>query len=322
MPLFVRRLASIFLSICYFGVFAQDYPNKPVKLVVASAPGGPVDFATRSIGQKLSELWRQPVVIENKAGASEMIGSEYVAKSPADGYTLLAISLNPLTINPAVFSNLPYDPLKSFASIASITTTPMAFVANPMAPFNNVKDMVAESKRRPGGLSWSTPGLATGNHISGEWFASETGAKLVHIPYKGGPAGVNAVIAGEVSFGVVAFVQALPFVKAGAVKILGVTSEKRSPLAPDWPTIAEVSIPGFDAQVRSAIFAPAATPKQVINKINADVNLILRSTEMRDKLATLGAEPLISSPLELDLIVTRIKAQMAKIVGEAKITVE
>ena len=238
------------------------------------------------------------------------------------------ISLNPLTINPSVFPKLPYDPLKSFASIssiasiASITTTPMAFVANPMAPFSNFREMVAESKRRPGGLSWSTPSLATGNHIAGEWFASETGARLVHIPYKGGPAGVNAVIAGEVSVGVVSLIQALPFVKAGNVKILGVTSNKRSPLALDWPTVAELSIPGFDAQVRSAMFAPAATSKQVINKINSDVNIILRSAEMRDKLALLGAEPQTSTPQELDATIARIRAQMAKIIGEAKITVD
>jgi tripartite-type tricarboxylate transporter receptor subunit TctC len=322
MLFFIRKIFLLFLFLCYFSVSAQDYPNKPVKIVVASAPGGPVDFAARSIGQKLSELWRQPVVIENKAGASEMIGSEYVAKSPADGYTLLVISLNPLTINPSVFPKLPYDPLKSFASIASITTTPMAFVANPMAPFSNFREMVAESKRRPGGLSWSTPGLATGNHIAGEWFASETGARLVHIPYKGGPAGVNAVIAGEVSFGVVSLIQALPFVKAGNVKILGVTSNKRSPLALDWPTVAELSIPGFDAQVRSAMFAPAATSKQVINKINADINMILRSAEMSDKLAVLGAVPQTSTPQELDATIARIRAQMAKIIGEAKITVE
>ncbi len=322
MSLNIRKMALLLATFCSLSVSAQDFPNKPVKIVVASAPGGPVDVAARNIGQKLSELWRQPVVIENKAGASEMIGSEYVAKSPADGYTLLVISLNPLTINPAVFPKLPYDPLKSFASIASITTNPMALIANPKAPFNTLKELVAVSKQRPDGLSWSTPGLATGNHIAGEWFAAETGAKLVHIPYKGGPAAANAVIAGEVTFGVVSMVQALPFVKAGTVKILAATSEKRSPLAPDWPTVAELAVPGFDASVRSAMFAPAATPKQVINKINADVNRILQSPEIRERFATLGAEPQVSTPQELDTTIVKLKAKIAKVVEDAKITAQ
>ncbi len=318
----LKKAALLPALLVTFAAAAQDYPNKPVRIVVASAPGGPIDVAARTIGQKLSDLWRQSVIIENKAGASEMIGADYVAKSAPDGYTLLVSSLSPMTINPAVFPKLPYDPVKSFASIASINSNPMVLVANPKAPFNTIKELVAVSKQRPDGLSWSTPGLATFNHIAGEWFAFETGAKMVHVPYKGGPAAANAVLAGEVPLGVVSMVQALPFVKAGSLKALAVTSEKRTPLAPDWPTIAELAVPGFDVAVRSAMFAPAATPRAIVMKINADVNRILQTPEIKERFATMGAEPLVSTPQELDTTIARLKTKIAKVVDDAKITAQ
>ncbi len=318
----LKKAALLLALLVTFAAMAQDYPNKPVRIVVASAAGGPVDFAARTIGQKLSDLWRQPVIIENKAGAGEMIGGEYVAKSAPDGYTLLVTSLNLMTINPAVFAKLPYDPVKSFASIASIAYNPMVLVANPKAPFNTIKELVAVSKQRPDGISWSTPGIATGNHIAGEWFASETGAKMVHVPYKGGPAAVNAVLAGEVPLGIVSLVNALPFVKAGSLKALAVTTEKRTPLAPDWPTIAELAVPGFDMAVRPAMFAPAATPRAIVMKINADVNRILQTPEIKERFATIGAEPVASTPQELDTFIARLRTKIAKIVNDAKITVQ
>ncbi len=318
----LKKAALLPVLLVTFAAMAQDYPNKPVRIVVASAAGGPVDVAARTIGQKLSDLWRQPVIIENKAGASEIIGAEYVAKSAPDGYTLLVTSLNPMTINPAVFAKLPYDPVKSFASITSITVNPMVLVANPKAPFNSIKELVAVSKQRPDGISWSTPGLNTGNHIAGEWFASETGAKMVHVPYKGGPAAVNAVIAGDVPLGIVSLVNALPFVKAGSLKALAVTTGKRTPLAPDWPTIAELAVPGFDAAVYAAMFASAATPRAIVMKINADVNRILQMPEIKERFATMGAEAVASTPEELDTTIARLKTKIAKIVADAKITVQ
>jgi len=309
-------LSGLCLSI---GASAQDYPSKPVRMIVGSAPGGPIDVAARVVGQKLSEVWGHQVTVENRIGASEMIGTEYVAKAAPDGYTLLMVSLNPFTINPAVFAKLPYDPVRSFASITLATLNPMVLAANPNAPFNSMMELVAAAKLRPGDISYSSPGLATGNHIAGEWFAAETGIKLFHIPYKGGPAAANAMMSGDVPLSIVSLVQVLPFAKAGTMKVLAVTTEKRTPLAPDWPTVAELGVPGFDAAVRAALFAPAATPRSVVAKVNTDVNRILQSAETRERFATLGAEPSGSTPEELDAVIAKLRAKIAQIVEQAKI---
>ena len=319
----LRRLALLpgllfSLGFC-LGVTAQDYPSKPVRVLVGAAPGGPVDTAARVVVQKLTESWRQPVTVENRVGASEMIAAEFVAKATPDGHTLLMASLNPFTINPAVFAKLPYDPVHSFASIVLVSENPMVLVANPKAPFNSMQELVAAAKSRPGEISWSTPGLATNNHIAGEWFAAETGVKLFHIPYKGGPAAMSAVISGDVPLGIVSLVQVLPFAKAGTIKVLAVTTEKRTSLAPDWPTIAELVVPGFDVSVRVALFAPAGTPSGVIARINADINRILQLPETRERFATLGVEPLGSTPGELDVVVAKLRTKIAQIVEQAKI---
>jgi tripartite-type tricarboxylate transporter receptor subunit TctC len=315
----LRNLALLPGLLFCLGVTAQDYPSKPVRIIVGSAPGGPVDTAARVVAQKLLDSWRQPVTVENRIGASEMIGAEFVAKATPDGHTLLMVSLNPFTINPSVFAKLPYDPVHSFASIVLVAVNPMVLVANPKASFNSMKELVAAAKSRPGEIAWSTPGLATSNHIAGEWFAAETGIKLFHIPYKGGPAAVSAVISGDVPLGIVSLVQVLPFVKVGTVKVLAVTTEKRTSLAPDWPTVAELGVPGFDASVRVGLFAPAGTPSGVIARINSDINRVLQLPEMRERFATLGVEPVGSTPGELDVVIARLRAKTAQIVEQAKI---
>ncbi len=326
MSLKVRNFAVVSLLLVAFAATAQaqsqDYPNRQVRIIVASVAGGTVDTAARIMGQKLSEVWGQPVVIENKTGASEMIGADYVSKATPDGYTLILMSLASLTINPAVFTKLPYDAEKAFAPIASINVNPMSLVANPKVPYNTLKEMIALSKQTPKGISYSTPGLATNNHIAGEWLAAESGAKIVHVPYKGGPAAANGIIAGDVEFGVISLVQALPLVKAGSLKPLAITTEQRSALAPDWPSVAELLIPGYDNAVRSAIFAPANTPKPILAKINADVNKILLTAEIREKFAIAGSEPWISSSQELSDFIVKTRQRTFKIVTDAKIKAE
>lgn len=302
---------------------AQDYPNKPIRVLVSSAAGGPVDIAARVLGQKLSETWGQPITVENRPGAGEMIGTEQVARSAPDGYTLLVVSLNPFTINPVVFAKLSYDPEKGFAPISTITVNPMVVTTTAKSPYNSLRDMLADSKSRTGGVTWSTPGLATSNHMAGEWLQAETNTKWFHVPYKGGPAAMNAVINGEVQFGVVSLVQVVPLVKAGTVKALAVTTGKRTPLAPDWATVAEqIGMPGFDASVRTAMFAPAGTPRPVVTKINTDVNRLLNTAEMRERFSTLGAEPAGSTPEELSALIARARAQMAQVVQRNGIKVE
>lgn len=315
----LRPLALLSALVFSLGATAQDYPSRPVRFIVGTAPGGPVDTAARVIAQKLTESWRQPVNVENRAGGSEIIGAELAAKALPDGHTLLVSSLNPFTINPAVFVKLPYDPLRSFSPIILLAVNPMVLVANAKAPFNSMQELVAAAKLRPGEISFSTPGLATTNHLAAEWFATETGIKLFHIPYKGGPAAMSAIISGDVPVGVVSLVQVVPFVKAGTVKVLAVTTEKRTSLAPDWPTIAEQGIAGFDASVRVGVFTPAGTPAGVIARLNTDINRILQLPETRERFASLGIEPVGSTPAELDTVIAKLRTRNEQIVEQAKI---
>ncbi|MFN0301259.1 MAG: Bug family tripartite tricarboxylate transporter substrate binding protein [Burkholderiales bacterium] len=322
MNVLCRLLAGVWVGLLPFAAHAQPYPSKAVRIVVSSAPGGPIDTAARVIGEKLSAAWQQPVTIDNRPGAGEIIGTELVSRASPDGYTLLMVSLNVVTINPVVFAKLPYDPLTSFASVALTTINPMVLVANNKAPFNTVKELIEAAKARPGEIAFSSPGLATSNHIAAEWLAAETGMKLFHIPYKGGPAAATAILSGDVPFGVVSLVQALPLVKGGTAKALAVTTAARSALAPDWPTIAEAGVPGFDAAVRAAMFAPAGTPRDVIARLNTDVNRILAFQEVRDRFAAMGVEPAGSTPAELDATIATLRAQIERVVASAKIKVQ
>ena len=318
-----NAFAALCAMLLCAGAWAQEYPTRVIRIIVASAPGGPVDITARVIAERLADAWKQSVIVENRVGASEMIGTAAAAKAPPDGYTLLVVA-NPFTVNPAVFSKLPYDPVRSFTPVTMLTQTPMALVANPKAPFNSIKELVAVAKARPGDIAWASAGNATMNHITGEQFAAETGVKLLHVPYKdGSPAAANAVIAGDTQFGIVGLNSALPFVKSGRLKALAVTTEKRTALAPDLPTLAELGVQGVDAAVRVGMYAPAGTPKEVVTKLNAEVNRILKDPTTRQQLANLGAEAYGSTtPEEHEAIIRRIAAQIAKIVAQANIRVE
>jgi tripartite-type tricarboxylate transporter receptor subunit TctC len=320
----MMKMPALLLALCVAcAASAQEYPTRLVRIIVASAPGGPVDITARVIGQKLSDRWGQSVIVENRVGASEMIGTAAAAKAAPDGYTLLVVA-NPFTVNPAVFSKLPYDPVRSFTTITMLTQTPMVLVANPKAPFNTVQELIAEAKTRPGALAWASAGNATMNHITGEHFASEAGIKLLHVPYKdGSPAAANAVMAGDTQFGIVGLNSALPFVKSGRLKVLAVTTEKRTALAPELPTLAESGVQGIDTAVRVGMYAPAGTPQPVVAKLNAEVNRILTEPATRQQLANLGAEVYGGmSPEDHERMITRIAAQIAKVVAQANIKVE
>lgn len=320
--MFAVRLVAV---ICGLGLSAaacaQDYPAKGVRVLVGAAPGGPVDIAARVLAEKLAAAWGQPVTVENRVGASEMIATGLVSQAPPDGHTLLMASLNVVTINPVVFSKIAYDP-DVLAPIVLTTRNPMVLIAGPNAPFNSVAELVKIAKARRDGVQWSTPGLATANHIAGEWFAAETGARLFHVPYKGGPAAANAVLSGDVPFGVVSLIQALPLAKAGQVKALAVTTGKRSVLAPDWPTIAESAVPGFDVAVQTAFFAPGGIPPAVVAKINAEVNRLLQLPEVRERYAAMGVEAAGSTPEELHAMVKTVRARIQQIVQRAGIKVQ
>ena len=319
--LFRVVLASC-LSVLNTLVWSQDFPVKPVRVIIPYAPGGPVDITGRILTQRLAEQWAQPVLVDNRPGAGGMIGTEIVAKSTPDGYTLLMGTLNEFAINPAVFSRVPYDPVKGFAAISLITRNPMVIAANDKMPFNSLKELINQAKSKPGEMAWASAGNGSMNHVAGEWFAADAGLKLLHIPYKGGAAAGNAILTGEVSFGVIALVQALGSSKAGSMKIFAVTTEKRSPLAPDLPTAAELGVSGFDAAVRSAVFAPVGTPRERVMKVSADLNRILQSAEIREKFATMGVEAVGSTPEDLEAAIAKEAKTIAKVVSQAKIKVQ
>ena len=318
-----ERIGLVICGVLFsLAAHAQEFPAKGTRVIVGSAPGGPVDIAARVVSEKLAAVWKQPVVVENRVGASEIIGADFVSKSVPDGYTLLMSSLNVVTINPVVFPKLPYDAVRGLAPVVLVTRNPMVLIVGPKAPFGSMKELIEAAKARPEGIAWSSPGLATSNHIAGEWLAAEAGVNLFHIPYKGGPAAANAVLSGDVPLGVVSLIQALPLVKAGQMRALAVTTAQRSALAPDWPTVAESGVPGFDAAVQAALFAPAGTPRAVVSRINAEVTRLLQSTEIRERFGGLGVEPVGSTPEELDAIVRNGRARIQQIVDRAGIRVQ
>jgi tripartite-type tricarboxylate transporter receptor subunit TctC len=322
----MKRLCALLLllagALIAFSAGAQDYPSRGVRLLVGSAQGGPVDTAARVTGLKLAESWQQAVTIENRVGASEMIAAEYVAKAAPDGYTLLVAALNVVTINPVVFTKLPYDPVKGFAPVSLLTRNAMVLVANPKSPFKSLRALIEAAKAKPGDIQYATPGLATANHIATEWLAAEAGIELFHVPFKGGPAAANAIIAGDVPIGVVSLIQALPLVKGGQMRALAVTTGARTSLAPDMPTVAESGVAGFDASLQIALFAPAGTPADIVVKLNADVNRLLGLADTRDRFAAMGVEPVGSTPAELVTTIATLRRKIERVVEAAKIKVQ
>lgn len=276
---------------------AQEYPVKTVRIIVPSVPGGVVDFSSRLLAPKLSELWKQPVVVENRPGGNGIIGMDSASKAAPDGYNLMMGIGSDFSITPHFYEKFPLDPLTAFAPILLVSDNPLLIAANAAAPFNNVKEMIAYAKGKPGGLSFASPGAGSHNHLIGERLALDTGIKLVHVPYKGGgPAGA-AIVGGEVPMGILAAPSAVPHIKSGRMKAIAVTQARRIPIGPDWPTLAESGVPGFDASNWVALTAPAGTPRSIISKINTDINQILTMQDVRERMSASGSE-VIGSTIE------------------------
>lgn len=302
-------------------VGADAFPVKPVTIIVGTTAGGPVDTSARILADNLSKKWGQPVVVENKAGASEGIAASQVSRSAPDGYTLYVSSTNPFTNNPFLFAKLAYDPARGFSSVSTIAEIPMAFVSSPKAPFQSMTSLVDYARAHPGELSWASGGLGTMNHIAGEWLAADSGIKTVQVPYKGSGPALTAVVSGETPYGVVSLAQALPFAKTGAIRMLAVTTGKRTALAPEVPAVAE-SVPGFDLPIRTIMTAPVGTPEAIIARINADVNAILQSADVRAKFVGMGAEVVVSSPAELSAMLEKGRSEIGRVIAAAGIKPE
>ena len=280
-----------------FAVSAQTYPARPVRLVVPFPPGGPTDIVARAIAQQLQDQWSVPVVVENRPGAGAIIGMDAVAKAAPDGYTLL-LGSNSLALNKSLYSKLPFELERDFAPVILITRIPNVLVVHPQVPAGSVAELVALAKAKPGQLNYASVGTGTGPHLFAELFISQTGVKLVHVPYKGTAPAVGDLLAGQVQLLFDSLATALPNIRAGKLRALGVTSAARAQAAPDIPTIAESGVPGYEATGWFGIAVTGGTQESIVTRLNADLARALESAAVRDRLQRLGGEVVGGSPAQ------------------------
>ena len=301
---------------------AQAWPAKPVRVVVAFAPGGGADIVGRAISQHLTERLGQPFVVENRGGAGGMIGTDLVAKAPADGYTLLFGQQGPNAINPSLYAKVPYDALRDFAPVTQATSYPYVIATHPAMPFATFRDMLAAGKAKPASLSYGTAGLGSSAQLAGELLQRQAGVKLNHIPYKGaGPALVDAV-AGQVSMVFGDAASTATQVRAGKLRALAVTGTSRLPLLPDAPTVAEAGLPGYEATAWHGWLAPAGTPAAIVSRLQSEVAAILRLPDIRERLARDGIEAVGSTPEQFAAYIRAEVDKWGKVVRDAGIRLE
>lgn len=295
---------------------AASFPDKPIKIVVTFTTGGAPDTLARIIGERLTAAWGQPVIVDNKPGAGGNLGADFVAKSAPDGYTLVVGTVGTHSINPALYAKMPYDAVKDFTPITLIATTPNMLVINNDVPAKNLKDFIALGKKE-GKMTFASSGSGTSIHVSGELFKTMTGIDMVHVPYKGRATAIPDVLGGRVTMMFDNMPSSLALVREGKLRALGVTSSTRSPAAPDIPTIAESGLPGFDAVSWFALFAPANTPKPIIDKLQTEVRRILKTPEVTKKLADNGLDPVGGTSEELAAYQKTELTKWAKVVKDS-----
>ncbi|MBI4193465.1 MAG: tripartite tricarboxylate transporter substrate binding protein [Betaproteobacteria bacterium] len=295
---------------------AQAYPTKQVRFVVGFPPGGATDVVARLISQRLSDALKQPVVVDNRSGAASNIGAELVATSPKDGHTIFMGTVS-LAINRTLYRNLKYDALRDFAAVSQVTSTPFMLVVHPSLPVGNVKQFIALARSRPGELNYASAGSGSGAHLFAEMFRSMTGVKIMHVPYKGAAPATTATLSGETIFMFDNIVTTLPLARAGKLRALGVTTTARSSAAPEIPTIAEVGVPGYDANAWFGVFAPAGTPPAVIKRLHAEIAAIIKLADVRERFLALGGEPVGSAPDEFAAFFRNEVAKWGRVVRES-----
>lgn len=288
---------------------AQAYPAKAVRIIVPFSAGGGADIVARAIAQKLGESMGQQVVVDNRTGAAAIIGTELAAKAVPDGYTIILGQTGPNSINPSLYERLPYDPLRDFAPITLTTTYPYMMVVHPSIPAKSVKELIALAKARPNQLTFASAGNGAANHLAGELFKSVAGISMVHVPYKASAPALVDVLGGHVSMMLDPIITAMPHVKLGRLRALGVSGSRRTAVASEVPTIAETGLPGYEAIGWHGMLAPAATPRDIITRLNSEIVNALRMPEMRARFAEQGAEPVGNTP---DQFLEFLKIDLAK----------
>jgi tripartite-type tricarboxylate transporter receptor subunit TctC len=322
----MRRRAALALALALPGAsgaaLAADYPAKPVKIVVPYAPGGGADSVARIVAKKVSENVGQAIVIENKGGAGAILGTDQVAKAEPDGYTLLLGQSGPISINPAVYKSLPYDPVKDFAPITMTTAYPYVLVVNSELPAKTLHELVALAKSKPDSMNYGSTGVGAANHLVAELFSSKTGVKMTHVPYRGTALAVGDLLAGQLTMVFADPISALPHIKSGKLRALAVTSLERSPVAPEVPTVAESGYAGFEALAWHGILAPARTPPAVIRKLNEEIVKALKDPATRDLLVNQAMQIVGSTPEEFAAFIRKDIATWKAVAAAAKVAVE
>jgi tripartite-type tricarboxylate transporter receptor subunit TctC len=319
--IFVASVCAMITAAAHAQPMQKNYPTKPVRIVVPQSAGASTDLVARLTAQKLAEAFGQPVVVDNRPGAGSIVGTDLVAKATPDGYTLLVVASS-VTINPSLYKNLPFDPIRDLAPITQLSAYPNMLTVHPSLPVKSVQDLIAYAKSNPGQINYGSSGTGTGTHLSGELFKNMTGVQMVHIPYKGGAPAVTALLGGQVQLNFASIQSVLPHVRAGKLRAIAVTTAKRSPAAPEVPTIAESGVPGYDHGPWNGLFAPATTPRQVISRLNAEVVKALQTPEMKPVLSHEGADPIGNSPEEFAVIVKNETAKWAQVIKSAGIKAE
>jgi tripartite-type tricarboxylate transporter receptor subunit TctC len=316
----LARVAFAFVAVAALlgSVSAQDYPTRPVKIIVPFGAGGPADVYARFLGQHLQDTLKQAFVIEARPGAGSLIGTAEVAKSEPDGYTLLMMS-NTHTTNETLRPNRPFQLMRDFVPVAPVNYSDLIMVVHPSVPANNLKEFLELVKAKPGALNYASSGLGTPYHMAGELFKAMSGTDIVHVPHKASGDARTAVLGGHVQMMIDAISTTAPTVLGGQVRALGTTGKTRSSLLPDVPTISEAGVPGYEATIWLGIMAPAGTPKPIVDKLNAEINAVLRKPEVKDAWAKQGVAPIIMSPAEFDTYLRGDIEKWAKVIQTAGI---
>ena len=317
---FAAALAAIFSLPC---AHAQVYPAKPVRLIVPYPAGGGTDFFARAVGAQLATQFGQPVIVENKPGAATAIGAQEVAKSPADGYTLLLGDTGTFSVNPSLYKKLTYDPVKDFAPVTMTGRFALLLVVNPSKlKAGSVTDLIEEAKKAPGKIDFASPGPGSPHHLAMEMFKQRTGTQFTHVPYKGAGPAIQDLLGGQIPLMFLDLAAGAPQIKSGKLKALAVASDKRIAALPDLPTVSEAGLAGFEAWAWQALAVPAGTPRDVVARLNAEFRKAIAMPELRQKLVDAGIDPLQSSPEDASAYMRSETLKWAKVIGEGKITVE
>lgn len=314
----IAHLANISLALLIsflpVTVLAEVYPSKPIRIVAPFPPGGPADILSRIIGHKLSQSWGQQVIVDNRPGAGGNIGADLVAKAAPDGYTLLLGFVGTHAINASLYAKMPYDNVKDFEPVSQIAAVTIVLVVHPSVPALSIKELIALAKSKPGQLTFGSPGNGTPQHLAGQLFNTMADVDMLHVPYKGAVPALTDLLGGQVSMIFSSMPPALPLVKTGKIRALGVTSATRSPATPAIPTITESGLPGYEVNNWYGILAPRGTPKEIVSKLNAEIVKILNMPDVKESLAVQGAEPVSGTPEQFAAYIKAETEKWAKIV--------